>query len=164
MTMGRDNPTMSGHGETFENGVPTRSPEDGTKVAFLTHNGARLAYRHTGGQCPGVVFLSGFTSDMTGSKATALEAWAVARGHAFTRFDYQGHGQSDGAFVDGGIGLWTADALVVFDRVTQGPQGLVGSRVASAPSSAACCWSRWPDRTARLAWSALPRPPISPKT
>ncbi len=107
---------------------PTRrSQDDDTKVAFLGHNGARLAYRHTFGQSPGIVFLSGFTSDMTGSKATALEAWAMARGRAFTRFDYQGHGRSSGILAEGSIGQWTADALTVIDQVTQGPQVLVGS-------------------------------------
>ncbi len=64
---------------------------------------------------------------MTGSKALALEAWCAAAGRQFTRFDYQGHGASSGAFEDGTIGLWRADALAVLDEATSGPQIVVGS-------------------------------------
>lgn len=66
-------------------------------------------------------------SDMDGSKATHLEAWAKAEGRAYVRFDYSGHGKSAGAFVDGCIGDWIADASEVIERLTQGPQVLVGS-------------------------------------
>ncbi len=64
---------------------------------------------------------------MTGSKALALEAWARQTGHAFVRFDYQGHGSSSGRFRDGTIGTWAADARAVLDALTSGPQILVGS-------------------------------------
>jgi pimeloyl-ACP methyl ester carboxylesterase len=64
---------------------------------------------------------------MTGTKALALESWARARGRSFVRFDYQGHGSSSGHFVDGTIGRWADDARAVLDRLTQGPQILVGS-------------------------------------
>jgi pimeloyl-ACP methyl ester carboxylesterase len=94
-------------------------------------DGTRIAYRRTPAAPrdarPGVVFLSGFASDMTGTKGAALEGWAQARGQAMLRFDYTGHGQSSGAFRDGTIGRWTEDALAVLDRLTQGPQVLVGS-------------------------------------
>jgi pimeloyl-ACP methyl ester carboxylesterase len=73
------------------------------------------------------MFLTGFMSDMTGSKALALESWCRAEGRAFVRFDYQGHGASSGAFRDGSIGLWAEDALAVLDQVAKGPQILVGS-------------------------------------
>jgi pimeloyl-ACP methyl ester carboxylesterase len=73
------------------------------------------------------MFLTGFMSDMTGSKALALESWCRAEGRAFTRFDYQGHGASSGAFRDGTIGLWAEDALAMLDQVARGPQILVGS-------------------------------------
>jgi pimeloyl-ACP methyl ester carboxylesterase len=76
---------------------------------------------------PGIVFLGGFVSDMTGSKALALEAHARARGQAFLRFDYQGHGASSGRFEDGTIGHWAEDALAVLDGLSEGPQILVGS-------------------------------------
>ena len=94
-------------------------------------DGGRIAYRRlaagAGGERPGIVFLSGFASDMTGAKGTALAAWAQERGRALLRFDYSGHGQSSGAFRDGTIGRWTADALAAIDRLTTGPQILVGS-------------------------------------
>ena len=57
-----------------------------------------------------MVFLGGFRSDMTGTKASFLEAWAKARGQAFLRFDYTGHGASSGDFLDGTIGGWARDA------------------------------------------------------
>lgn len=97
-------------------------------VEFLdTASGRRIAFHRTMGKEPGVVFLGGFMSDMDGSKATHLEAWAKAEGRAYVRFDYSGHGQSAGAFVDGCIGDWFADASEVIERLTQGPQVLVGS-------------------------------------
>lgn len=97
-------------------------------VEFLdTASGRRIAFHRTMGKEPGVVFLGGFMSDMDGSKATHLEAWAKAEGRAYVRFDYSGHGKSAGAFVDGCIGDWIADASEVIERLTQGPQVLVGS-------------------------------------
>lgn len=86
-----------------------------------------LAYCATPGAGPGIVFLGGFGSDMTGTKAMALEDAAKARGRAFLRLDYSGHGQSEGRFTDGTITDWFADALAVFDAVTEGPQIVVGS-------------------------------------
>lgn len=76
---------------------------------------------------PGVMFLGGFVSDMTGTKATHLEALCRARGQAYVRFDYQGHGVSSGRFEDGSIGRWADDAVAVLDHVARGPQVLVGS-------------------------------------
>ena len=92
-----------------------------------TDHGTHIAYHRTVGAGPGVVFLGGFMSDMEGSKALALEDWAKRTGRGFVRFDYQGHGQSSGKFADGTIGLWLKDALAMIDRLTQGPQILVGS-------------------------------------
>ncbi len=89
--------------------------------------GRRIAYHRTPGQGPGVVFLGGFKSDMQGTKAVFLEEWAQARGQAFLRFDYSGHGESDGAFEAGCIGDWLADAAVAIEALTEGPQVLVGS-------------------------------------
>ncbi len=86
-----------------------------------------IAYRHTPGHSPGVLFCTGFKSDMTGSKALALEAFCRQNGQQFTRFDYQGHGESSGRFEDGTIGEWLADTLAVVDEVTEGPLILVGS-------------------------------------
>lgn len=90
-------------------------------------SGRRLAYHRTPGTGPGVVFMGGFRSDMTGTKALHLEAWAQARGRAFLRFDYGGHGASSGDFATLGIGDWRDDALAVLDALTDGPQVLVGS-------------------------------------
>jgi pimeloyl-ACP methyl ester carboxylesterase len=87
----------------------------------------RIAYRATPGRGPTVVFLTGFRSDMTGSKAVALEARCRGSGRAFVRFDYRGHGASDGRFEDGTIGAWRDDALAVLDSVVEGPGVLVGS-------------------------------------
>jgi pimeloyl-ACP methyl ester carboxylesterase len=90
-------------------------------------DGSTLAYHRHLGAPPSIVFLGGFMSDMTGTKALALDDWCRKAGHTFLRFDYQGHGASSGRFEEGTIGRWTADALAVIDRLTEGPQILVGS-------------------------------------
>ena len=104
--------------------------DDGNETLILD-DGTHLAYRRTaarpGTRRPGIVFLSGFASDMMGTKGLALEAWARERGQALLRFDYSGHGRSSGAFRDGTIGRWTEDALAALDRLADGPQILVGS-------------------------------------
>lgn len=87
----------------------------------------RLAWARLPGRGPGVVFLPGFRSDMGGTKAMALREACAARGRAFLRFDYSGHGESAGRFEDGTIGQWAEDALALFDALTDGPQVLVGS-------------------------------------
>ena len=79
------------------------------------------------GKAPGVVFMGGLKSDMTGSKALALEAHCRAVGRAFVRFDYRGHGESSGRFSDGTIGQWHRDALAILDGIAKGRQILVGS-------------------------------------
>jgi len=101
---------------------------DQSHTKFLERDGLpRLAYCATAGKSPGIVFLGGFGSDMSGTKATALEQAVTKCGHAFLRLDYSGHGQSEGRFVDGTISDWFADAMAVFDAVTEGPQIVVGS-------------------------------------
>jgi len=92
-----------------------------------TAQGRKLAYHKTDGTGPGIVFLGGFMSDMSGTKAVWLEEWARAQGRAFLRFDYSGHGESSGAFTDGCIGDWAADAMAAVTTLTEGPQVLVGS-------------------------------------
>jgi pimeloyl-ACP methyl ester carboxylesterase len=92
-----------------------------------TPDGASIAYHHTPGRMPTVVFLSGFASHMGGAKAIHLEAWCRERGQAFLRLDYQGHGESSGKFEDGTVGVWAGDALAVIEAVTEGPVLLVGS-------------------------------------
>jgi pimeloyl-ACP methyl ester carboxylesterase len=94
---------------------------------FTTAQHRRIAYHQSGGQGPGVVFLGGLQSDMTGTKAMYLQAWAEARGQRFLRFDYSGHGQSSGTFLEGTIGDWAEDARAAISELTEGPQILVGS-------------------------------------
>ena len=88
---------------------------------------ARIAFRVTEGEGPTIVFLPGYASDMSGTKALALEAWAKERGRAFVRFDYRGCGESEGAFEDYTMADWRDDALLVVDQVAKGPVVLVGS-------------------------------------
>ena len=115
---------------------------------------------------PTVVFLPGFRSDMTGDKATALAAFCAANGTGMLRFDYSGHGASSGAFTDGTIGAWAADALAAIDALTTGKLILVGSsmggwialltalarpdRIAALVGIAAA-----PDFTQRLMWESM---------
>lgn len=100
---------------------------DSPPISLLRRGGGTIAYRATDGKSPGVVFFGGFMSDMTGTKASALEAHCRRAGRGFVRFDYSGHGASDGAFRDGTIGGWREDALAVIDGVRAGPLILVGS-------------------------------------
>ena len=114
---------------------------------LTTPQGRRIAYHRTEGQGPAVVFLGGFKSDMGGTKAVHLEAWARAAGRAFLRFDYSGHGESDGAFEDGSIGDWHADAMAALGLV-DGPLVLVGSSMGGWISL--LCARAMPDRIAGL--------------
>jgi len=115
-------------------------PRHGTKMQEAIANLPRagrgsIAYRRQMGRenaagthaQPGLMFLGGFMSDMTGTKAEWLEGFAAARRLPYLRFDYSGHGRSQGNFTDGTIGTWLADALDVFDHLTEGPQVLAGS-------------------------------------
>src|SRR5262245_16618585 len=86
-----------------------------------------IAVLHRDGGKPGLFWLSGYTSDMTGTKANALDGYAAEAGLACTRFDYSGHGQSGGDFLEGSISDWLEEAVAVFDRFTVGPQIVVGS-------------------------------------
>jgi pimeloyl-ACP methyl ester carboxylesterase len=86
-----------------------------------------LAWRRVEGSGPTVLWLGGYGSDMTGTKVQALADWAQASGRALLRFDYSGHGESEGDFLAGAITAWRGDALDVIDRLTEGPLVLVGS-------------------------------------
>jgi pimeloyl-ACP methyl ester carboxylesterase len=90
-------------------------------------DGVELAWAAIPGHGSTVVFLGGFRSDMEGSKALALRDFCAARGQAFLRLDYSGHGASGGAFEDGCIGRWAADAAAVIEARAPGPLVLVGS-------------------------------------
>ena len=129
-------------------------------------DGVELAWAQLSGTGPTIVFLPGFKSDMSGSKALDLAEFCAERGHAMLRFDYSGHGASGGRFEDGTIGQWTADALAVIDRLTTGKILLAGSsmggwiallaalarpdRVAGLVGIAAA-----PDFTELLMWEAM---------
>src|SRR5712691_4368001 len=97
------------------------------RTSLARPDGATIAYHRRPGAAPGIVFLGGFRSDMTGTKALFLEEYCRRRGRAFVRFDYFGHGASSGDFADGTIGRWRDDAVAVIDSLTDGKQVLVGS-------------------------------------
>lgn len=134
---------------------------------FLEYNGQRIAYRHHMGDAPvGVMFLPGFRSDMTGTKAGAAEYWCKHRNIGFTALDYRAHGASSGEFHDFTIGGALEDVLHVLDNVAHGPQIIIGSsmggwlallaarerpeRIAGVIGIAAA-----PDFTERLVWNGL---------
>ena len=98
-----------------------------SKAEFLDVGGNAIAVRRVTGSEPGIVWLGGYRSDMLGTKAETLSAWASANGRAFLRHDYSGHGESGGEFRDGTISTWLAESLAVLRAFTQGPQILVGS-------------------------------------
>ena len=126
----------------------------------------KIAYKRVAGKGPGVVFLCGHGSNMEGSKALFLESWAKHHERSFLRFDYSGHGSSDGEFYETNISDWTRDAISVVDDLTEGQQILVGSslggwimlnvtlarpdRVAALVGIAAA-----PDFTENLIWQPL---------
>jgi hypothetical protein len=100
-----------------------------TTTYFTPPDGNRLAFRRRAARAGQLTFMwmCGFKSDMTGSKVIGLEDWANRTGHGFLAFDYSGHGQSDGAFEDGTVSQWRADALAAIDSQTDGPLVVVGS-------------------------------------
>ena len=87
----------------------------------------KIAVRVRAGAAPGLIWLGGFNSDMKGTKALALDAWAAERGRACVRFDYSGHGESGGSFIDGTIGRWLEESVAVFEQFCRGPQVVIGS-------------------------------------
>jgi pimeloyl-ACP methyl ester carboxylesterase len=93
----------------------------------LRVDGAEIAWKRSAGRGPTLIWLGGFRSEMTGTKAGALAEWAGGQDRDFLRFDYFGHGISDGRFEAGTVTRWRADALAVLDTLTEGPAILVGS-------------------------------------
>lgn len=94
---------------------------------LIRADGVRIAFEYLRGRGPTLVFLPGYMSDMTGTKALALEAAAVKRGRAMLRLDYSGCGASGGRFEDGTLDIWRNDVLTVIDLIVRGPVVLVGS-------------------------------------
>ena len=108
------------------------SSETGAKAPAFIEIGAadairRIAVRAREGGSPGLFWLGGFKSDMQGTKAIALDAWAAEHKRACVRFDYSGHGESGGDFVDGTIGRWLEESVAVFEQFCAGPQVVIGS-------------------------------------
>jgi pimeloyl-ACP methyl ester carboxylesterase len=97
------------------------------EVAYIEVAGRSIAYRLRRGTAPTIVFLPGYASDMEGTKALALDAFAEQRGSALLRLDYSGTGSSGGAFEEGTLELWLEEALAAVDELTEGPLVLVGS-------------------------------------
>jgi pimeloyl-ACP methyl ester carboxylesterase len=112
----------------FSMRIQENAPVPSADAASLARSdGATIAYRRLAGVGPGIVFLGGFRSDMTGAKALFLEDFSRRRGRAYVRFDYFAHGASSGDFADGTISRWRDDAVAVIDSLTEGRQILVGS-------------------------------------
>ncbi len=109
----------------------TSSAASGEQPVFIEvgqgEQARRIAVRPRSGGSPGLFWLGGFNSDMKGTKALALDAWAGEHGRACVRFDYSGHGESGGKFVDGTIGRWLEESLAVFEQFCTGPQVVIGS-------------------------------------
>lgn len=100
---------------------------DEAPVERIEVEGVHIALRRTAGAAPTVLFLPGLRSDMEGAKALWLERHCRQQGRGFVRFDYRGHGRSDGRFEDHTLSDWLADTLAVLDRAVVGPALLVGS-------------------------------------
>ena len=131
----------------------------------------RIAVRARAGGGPGLLWLGGFNSDMRGTKALALDAWAAEHGRACIRFDYSGHGESGGGFADGTIGRWLEEAIAVFEQFCRGPQVVIGSsmggwvalllaralaqREAAAALAGLVLIAPAPDFTEQLMWNAF---------
>lgn len=144
---------------------PTLATTSNAKT-IESKEGETIAYHFYEGKAPGVMFLGGFASDMTGTKALALEKHCRATKRSFVRFDYRGHGASTGLFSDGTIGTWLEDAILILDKVTRGPQVLVGSSMGGwimlllaitrpARISGLIGIAAAPDFTERLLWDKL---------
>jgi pimeloyl-ACP methyl ester carboxylesterase len=107
------------------------TPAGETAPAFIDvgsgNSARRIAVRARKGGQPGLFWLGGFNSDMKGTKALALDAWAAEHGRACVRFDYSGHGESGAEFIDGTIGRWLEESVAVFEQFCHGPQVVIGS-------------------------------------
>ena len=94
---------------------------------FKINNNISIAYQKHTGKTPGIIFCSGFMSDMQSTKAKTIEEFCIKHGHAFLKFDYRGHGQSSGNVTECSVDVWLKDSLKLFDELTEGPQIIVGS-------------------------------------
>jgi len=123
-------------------------------LEFLdTAKAEKIAYKKSNGNGPTLIWCGGLKSDMEGGKAVHLHAWAQARGQAFIRFDYFGHGESSGEFTDGTISQWSADITAIIEAFCDGPVILIGSSMGGWASLLAAI-----DNPARVAGMALINP------
>jgi alpha-beta hydrolase superfamily lysophospholipase len=99
---------------------------DATEWLTVGANKRRIASLARAGTAPGLIWLGGYRSDMRGTKAEAVDSFAMEKGLAFRRFDYSGHGESEGRFEDATISDWLEEARAVFNS-TEGPQIVLGS-------------------------------------
>jgi pimeloyl-ACP methyl ester carboxylesterase len=120
----------------------------------------RVREGKSGDSSPGLVWLGGFKSDMKGTKAAALDAWAVAQGRACLRFDYSGHGESSGDFRDGTIGQWLQESIAVYTQFAQGPQVVIGSSMGGWLALLLACELRGRKDTAPIAGMVLIAPAV----
>jgi len=123
----------------------------------------RIAVRHRQGAAPGLFWLGGFKSDMSGTKAVALDRWAAAQQRGCVRFDYSGHGESDGEFTEGTISRWLDESIAVFEACCEGPHVLIGSSMGGWLSlllARELRRRRRPDRTASIAALVLIAPAV----
>ena len=138
-----------------------------TPAIFRRADGETIAYLKRDGKRPTILWLGGFKSDMAGTKAAALDAWAAMHGQAFLRFDYYGHGQSSGDFRTGTISRWRDDAIAVIDELIGGPIviaassmgawiALLAARVRPERIRAMLLVAPAPDFTEALIWARLP--------
>src|ERR1700722_12820659 len=149
------------------NNSPSRIPPKLLKLA--RENSGFIAYNRfdkKNKNLPELLFLGGFKSDMTGTKATFLESICEKRDQTYTRFDYFGHGSSSGIFTQGTIGQWLSDTLAMIDELTHGPLVLVGSSMGGWLMTLAALArpsrihgligiAAAPDFTEELIWAAL---------
>jgi pimeloyl-ACP methyl ester carboxylesterase len=119
--------TAANQSNHFMTNTAAPSPEPAFIEVGKDGAARRIAVRARAGSTPGLFWLGGFNSDMQGSKALALDAWAAEHHRACVRFDYSGHGESGGAFIDGTIGRWLEESVAVFEQFCRGPQVVVGS-------------------------------------
>lgn len=96
---------------------------------FSRQDGETIAYIARPCKHPSMIWMGGFTSDMSGIKATTLDRWFAKLNRAFMQFDYFGHGRSSGLFCCGTISRWREGSLVAIDRLTDRPQILIGSSI-----------------------------------
>src|SRR5260370_21848749 len=142
----------------------TNSAASGQEPAFIEVGEAdaarRIAVRARVGGGRGLFWLGGFNSDMQGTKAVAVDAWAAEHARACVRFDYSGHGESGGAFTDGTIGRWLEESIAVFERFCVGSQVVIGSSMGGwIALLLAREMAKRPAARASLAWLVLIAPP-----